>query len=130
MPNIGDFFITTLKKAHLEWGTHRHTSSRGLIYGEGYLQIPANIARQLQIFNSNQLGAITDYTCNSVDGFLQDVTLKASGCSSAGSIYAKQFQGSENLKVLGDWFSHINAIIGDRIKITWIGNISIEIERI
>ena len=37
MPNIGDNFITTLKKAHLEWGTYRHTLSRGLIYGEGYL---------------------------------------------------------------------------------------------
>jgi len=130
MPNRGDFFITTLKRAHLEWGTHRHTLSRGLIYGEGYLQIPANIARQLQIFNSNQLGAITDYTCNSADEFLQDVTLKASGCSSAGNIYAKQFQGCGNLKVLGDWFFHINAIIGDRVKITWIDNISIEIERI
>lgn len=130
MPNIGDSFITILKKAHLEWGIHRYTSSRGLIYGEGYLQIPANIARQLQIFNSNQLGAITNYTCSSVDGFLQDVILKASGCSSAGNIYAKQFQGSGNLKVLGDWFSHIDAIIGDRIKITWINNISIEIEKI
>jgi hypothetical protein len=27
MPKNGDTFITTLKKAYLEWGTHRYTSS-------------------------------------------------------------------------------------------------------
>lgn len=40
MANIGDNFITTLKDAHLRWGTHRYTNSRTRIYGEGYLQVP------------------------------------------------------------------------------------------
>lgn len=128
--NIGDNFITTLKKAHLEWGTYRHTSSRGLIYGEGYLQIPAKIARQLQIYNSNQVGVITEYNCNSIDGFLQNVILKASGCSRVGNVFAKQFHGSGDLKVLGDWFHHINASIGDRIKILWVTPTDITIERL
>ena len=52
MPNTNDSFITTLKKAHLEWGTHRHTNTRGIVYGEGYLQIPISEARRLDIYNS------------------------------------------------------------------------------
>lgn len=39
MPNTGDQFVTTLKTAHLKWGSHRYTNSRDIIYGEGYLQI-------------------------------------------------------------------------------------------
>ncbi len=42
MPSTGDSFITILKKVHLEWDTYRHKSSRDLIYGEEYLQIPEN----------------------------------------------------------------------------------------
>ena len=49
MPNTGDSFITTLKQAHLQWGSHRYTDSRGIVFGEGYLQIPAYIARNLNI---------------------------------------------------------------------------------
>lgn len=44
MAKRGDSYIVTLEKAHLEWGTHRYTGSRGLVYGEGYIQIPANVA--------------------------------------------------------------------------------------
>lgn len=130
MPNANDTFITTLKQAHLEWGSHRHTSSRGIIYGEGYLQIPVKVAQALQIYNNNRLGANTNYYCNSLDGFLYKTMLKASGSSKAGNIYAKQFHGSGNLKVLGDWFAHINAIVGDRIRIAWISPINIEIEKL
>ena len=56
--------------------------------------------------------------------------LKASGCSRAGNIFAKQFHGSSDLKVLGDWFHHINASIGDRIKILWVTPTDITIERL
>lgn len=31
MPNTGDSFITTLKQAHLEWGSYRHTNSKGIV---------------------------------------------------------------------------------------------------
>jgi len=119
MPNTGDSFTTTLKQAHLEWGSHRHTNSRGIIYGEGYLQIPAQIARNLNITNSNSTNNNV-YLCSSNDNFLTNVNLKATSCSHAGSIYAKQFHGSGNLKLLGDWFHHINAQIGDQIRIDFI----------
>jgi len=130
MPVAGDQFITTLKKAHLEWGTHRHTSSRGIRYGEGYLQIPMNVAKSIGIYNSNQPEATFIFNCTSVDGYLNNVSLKASGSSSAGDIHAKQFQGSGDLKLIGDWFNHVNAQIGDKVKITWTSPVDIVIEKI
>jgi hypothetical protein len=130
MPIAGDTFITTLKRPHLEWGSYRHTGSRGIIYGEGYLQIPRSEATRIGIYNSNYPGAITTVNCNSVDGFLTNVILKASGSSTAGDIYAKQFQGSGNLQLIGDWFNHVNAQIGDRVRVTWTSPTDIEIEKI
>src|SRR5690606_38271386 len=105
----GDSFITTLNQAHLEWGTHRHTNSRGFIYGEGYLHIPRSDAMRIGIYNSNQPGATNTFNCSSADGFLSNVLIKASGSSSAGDIYAKQFQGNGNLQLIGNWFGHLNA---------------------
>ena len=119
MPNAGDSFISTLKQAHLQWGSHRHTDTRGIVFGEGYLQIPAYIARNLNITNINSTNNNV-YLCSTSDGFLNNVNLKATGCSSAGSIHAKQFHGSGNLRLLGDWFHHINAQIGDQIRIDFI----------
>lgn len=95
---------------------HRHTCSRAIRYGEGYLQIPTPIARQLNITNSNSNNNNL-YTCNSADGFLTNATLKTNGCSNKGNIYAKQLNGNRNLKLLGDWFNHINAEKGDLIGI-------------
>jgi hypothetical protein len=119
MPNTNDILTTTLKKAHLEWGSHRHTMTRGIIYDEGYLQIPSSEARRLNIYNSNQVGGNNVYNCNSVDGFLNNVTLKATGCARKGAVHAKQFHGKKNLRLLGGWFSHVNAQIGDRVEIIW-----------
>ena len=130
MPNTNDILITTLKKAHLEWGSHRHTNTRGIIYGEGYLQIPISQARLLNIYNNNQAGGNTTYNCSSTDGYLKNVTLKASGCIRAGDVFAKQFHGRGNLKLLGDWFNHINAIIGDRIEIKWSSPTNIILRKI
>ncbi|MGY3190386.1 hypothetical protein [Lysinibacillus sp. TE18511] len=130
MPASGNTYITTLKRAHLEWGSHRHTNSRGTVYGEGYLHIPRPIARQFGIYNSNQQSANIVYNCNSIDGFLINETLKASGSSAAGDVYAKQFQGNGNLQLLGDWFYHLNAQVGDRVEITWTSPTDIEIELI
>lgn len=129
MPNAGDFFITTLKQAHLQWGSHRHTNSRGIVFGEGYLQIPASIARGLNITNSNSANNNV-YLCSSADGFLNNVNLKATGCGYAGSIHAKQFHGSGNLQLLGDWFAHINAQIGEQIRIDFISPTEILLTKI
>jgi hypothetical protein len=129
MPNTGNTFITTLKKAHLEWGSHRHTYSRGTVYGEGYLQIPASIARNLNITNSNSTNN-NIYICNSSDRFLTKVQLKSTGCNYKGNIFAKQFHGSGNLKLLGNWFSHVNAQIGDRVQIDFISPTEIFLTKI
>ncbi|GIN98104.1 hypothetical protein J6TS1_39740 [Siminovitchia terrae] len=128
MPRTGDTFTTTLKQAHLEWGSHRHTNTRGTVYGEGYLHIPRQVAISLDIYNSNYPGANIIYTCNSVDGFLHNASLKASGSSVAGDVYAKQFQGNGNLQLLGQWFSHMNAQIGDQVRIVWTSPSEINIE--
>lgn len=128
MPVAGDSYVLTLKQAYLEWGTHRHTQTRGAVYGEGYLHIPAHIARQFSIFNSNQANANILYNCNSTDGYLRNETLKASGSSKAGSVYAKSLQGSGNLRLLGQWFNSVNAQVDDTVRITWISPTEIELE--
>ena len=130
MSQAGNSYIIGLKQAHLQWGTYRHTNSRGNVYGEGYLPIPRPIATNFDVYNSNQTGAAIIYNCNSADGFLQNATIKASGSSQAGDPYAKQFQGNGNLKLIGQWFSHVNAQIGDRVRISWISPTDIEIELI
>lgn len=119
MPVAGDSFLTTLKQAHLEWGTHRHTSSRGLVYGEGYLQIPSHVAYNLEITNDKNSNRSQEYFFTTNDGFITDGILKASG-NQNDDIFAKQFHGSGNLKLLGDWFYHIGANIGDQIRVDFI----------
>ncbi|TKH40304.1 hypothetical protein C1I59_00590 [Paenibacillus polymyxa] len=130
MPNTGNSYITTLQDAHLKWGSHRHTSTRGTVYGEGYLQIPKHVAEAYNIYNSNQPNAITIYNCSSIDGFLNNVLLKASGSSFRGDPFAKQFQGSGHLKLLGDWFHHVNAVVGDRVKIVFTSPKDMLIEKL
>lgn len=130
MANTGDFFITTLRKAHLEWGSYRHTSTRGVVYGEGYLQVPRSEAKRIGIYNSNHPGQMNILTCSSADGFLENVTVKAAGSMEAGDEYAKQLQGNGDLQLFGDWFNHINAQEGDRVKVTWITPTAILIEKI
>lgn len=116
MPKTGDSFIVTLKPSHLGWGRYRHTNTRPIINGEGYLPIPAKYARAMNITNSNGIGN-TLYNCNSADGQLKDVTLLAQGASRAGYKHAKNFAGKGNLKLLGTWFASIGAQVGDRVEI-------------
>ncbi|QDH22192.1 hypothetical protein [Saccharibacillus brassicae] len=130
MAKAGDFFIVEIKQAHMQWGIHRYTNTRDPRYGEGYLQIPAYHARRLSIYNSNHRSASTNYTCDSVDGFLKEVVLKAAGCSKGGSVIAKQFQGRGDLLMLGDWYQHVNAQVGDKVKVTFKTPRYIEIEKI
>lgn len=118
MPKAGDSFITTLKKAHLKWGEHRHTTTRGIVIGEGYLKIPAKIAYDLEITNNSSTARPAKYDFSTADNFVSGKLL-ASG-NQYYSEYAKQFQGSGDLRLLGNWFSHINANIGDRIEVKFI----------
>lgn len=130
MPKKNDSYTVILKQAHIEWGIHRHTSTRGLIYGEGYIQIPSNIATSLDIYMSNKVGANTEYTCNSTDGTLKNVILKASGSQGQNLEYAKQFQGSGNLKAVGDWYHALDAQIGDEIKVSFTSPTDIVLSKI
>ncbi|WP_219904961.1 hypothetical protein [Arcticibacter pallidicorallinus] len=119
MPKAGDSFIAILKRPHVGWGTHRHTGTRKLINGEGYLHIPAYIARKFDITNIHGIGN-RDYTCNSADGYLKNSALIASGGTDRLSKYAKNLQGKGDLKILGGWFNHINAQVGDRIEVKFV----------
>lgn len=119
MPNTGDKFITTLLQAHLEWGEYRHTGSRGVVYGEGYLQIPSEHAYAFEITNDKGTTRSQVYNFNTSDGFITRGSLKASGNQSKPD-YAKQFHGNGDLKLLGDWYSHLGAQVGDRIEIEFI----------
>lgn len=130
MPKKGDSYTVTLKKSHIEWGSHRHTNTRELIYGEGYIQIPAEYATKFDIFMSNNPNANIEYTCTSSDGTLSEVILKASGSQGKDNLYAKQFQGSGNLKTIGSWYNKIKAKVGDKIKITFKSSTSIYVEKI
>ena len=134
MANTGNFYIITLKQAHLSWGTHRYTHTRGFVYGEGYIPIPIKYARRYNIVNSNATGGNdvlgqNIFNCRSVDEFFTG-TLKAQGNSAAGSNYAKQLSANNDLKALGAWFVHINAQVNDRIKVTWTSPTDIVIEKI
>lgn len=129
MAVAGNSYTVILKEAHLRWGVHRYTNSRGLVYGEAYIPIPAHIARSFNIYNGNspQNGfGFNTFNCISIDGFFSGV-LKSSGCSRRGEIYAKQFQGEGNLKALGAWFAHVNARVGDHVEVTWTSQTDITI---
>lgn len=129
IPNTGDTFITTLKQAHLEWGSHRHSNSRGIVYGEGYLQIPSDDAYRLNITNDKNPSQSQEYTFSTSDGFINDGVLKASGNQNKEE-FAKQFHGSGNLQLLGDWYNHINAKVEDQIQIDFITSTEILLTKI
>lgn len=132
MAQRGDNFIVTVQKAHLEWGEHRYTNSRGIVYGEGYIKIPADVARRYNLLNQNGtngkdvLGENLFY-CKSADGAFSGV-LRAQGCQEAGDIYAKQFAGDKNLKAIGDWYYSQGVTVGDRVKVTWTSETELYIE--
>jgi hypothetical protein len=129
MPNTGDSFITTLLQAHLEWGEHRHTNSRGIVIGEGYLQIPADVAYDFEITNNHSAIRSAEYDFSTSDDYIVNEKLLAAGNQHRVE-YAKQFQGSGNLKLLGNWFNHIDAQIGDQIEIRFISPTEILLTRI
>ena len=123
MANTGDSFIVTIKRPDLEWGEYRYTNSRGVVYGEGYIKIPAKEARRLKLLNTNgthggDVWGENLFNCMSADGRFSCV-LRAQGCSNAGEPFAKQFAGDNNLKALGDWYYSMGAQVGDQVKVTW-----------
>lgn len=133
MANRGDYYIVELERAHLEWGTHRYTDTRDIIYGEGYIQIPARKAYDFNIYNSNGTGGNDVwgenlFRCTSRDGLFEGV-LRAQG-NQSDDRYAKQFSEDGNLKGIGRWYQRIGARVGDRIQVTWTSSTDIIIEKL
>lgn len=133
MAERGDSYIVSLKRPHLEWGVFRHTDSRGTVFGEGYIQIPAEDAYRLNLLNQNGTGyndifGKNLFNCRSADGRFEGV-LRAQG-NQSDERYAKQFAGDKNLKALGDWFFEMGACVDDEVSVTWISDTDIEIELI
>jgi hypothetical protein len=130
MPRAGDSYIVELKDAHIKWGEYhpsRHSHTRNAIYGEGYIQIPADKADRFDIFNSNNpFGIGTDYNCVSYDGYYSGI-VRAQGNQGDG-IHAKQFAEANNLKGIGDWYNYIGAIAGDYVKVKFTSPNDIIIE--
>jgi hypothetical protein len=128
MPRAGDSYVVALKKAHLEWGSHRHTFSRpGIIYGEGYIKIPAPIAYDYEIYNSNNpYGANIYYDCSSYDGLYSGVLLAQGNQSNP--VFAKQFSEYDDLKAIGYWYYQVNAAVGDFVKLVFTSPSDIIIE--
>jgi len=120
MPTTGNQYIATLKKTHIGWGTHRTTTSRPKIYNEGYIPVPSKYAKAYTITNLHNKKQSNIYKFSTSDGFLKNEKLKASGNTKKGDIYAKNLHGNGNLKLLGTWFSHIKAQMGDQIKVEFI----------
>lgn len=129
MPKTGDSFITTLKQAHLEWGEFRHTNSRGIRIGEGYLQIPSDDAYNFEITNNSSPVRSAEYDFSTSDSFIVNNKLLASGNQNKAE-FAKQFHGSKNLQLLGDWYNFIDAQIGDQIEIKFISPTEILLTKI
>ena len=130
MPKKGNEFTITLGKTHLGWGTHRYTNSRETIYEEGYLPIPKAKAKEFDIYMSNKKDANYIYNFSTDDNFYSNEELKASGCSTKGDIYAKNLAGNGDLKLLGKWFTHIKAKVGDEIKISFTSPTNIVLSKI
>jgi len=128
MPQAGDSYVVQLKRAHLEWGSHRHKFSRpGVIYGEGYIKIPATFAYDYDIYNNNNpYCANTYYDCTSYDGHYSGVLL-AQG-NQKDRIYAKQFSEFDNLKAIGHWYYQVGADVGDYVKVVFTSPSDVVIE--
>lgn len=122
MASAGDIYTVTLKESHLDWGEYRNPTNRVPISGEGYIPIPRQYAEAYKIYNSNYKLNGFGYNlfyASSADGYLQDVTLLAQGCSEKGDIYAKQFSVKGDLQAIGSWYNYMNAHPGSEVIVEW-----------
>jgi hypothetical protein len=111
MPSAGNSFVVRLKSSHLRWGTlgdSRKHNQRSRY--EAYVQIPLHYARVYSIYSGSIFNGRTS------DGFFS-TQIRASGSAGDNLKYAKQFQGSGNLKLFGFWFQHVQAQPGDLVRV-------------
>lgn len=131
MAQAGDRYVIELTPSQLGWGEERYTNSRQARQGEAYLAIPRRYAKVYKLFNSNHTNGqdilgTNIYNCISMDGFLND-QIKSQGCVHEGDEFAKQFAGNNNLKLLGDWYEHIQADVGDKIEVYFLSPYDIQL---
>lgn len=122
MAIAGNTYTVQLGPSHLGWGNHRHTNTRNIIYGEGYIPLPIPTARSFNIYNSNNTNTGWGYNlfhASSIDGFLNNVPLLAQGSETAGDIYAKQFSVQGDLRMIGTWYARLNATPNNSIQVIW-----------
>lgn len=127
MAKKGNAYDIAIKDVHMNWGTKRQTQNRAAISGEGYIPIPSQKATEFGVFNSNALKntnpkvteklGVNLFNCFDQYGFVGQV--KATGTSQAGNVYAKQFSGFDNLKLIGEWFQKNNISVGQSINVRW-----------
>lgn len=111
MPVAGNVYQISLLPAHLRWGTlgdSRRRTPRSPL--EAYVPIPLRFARLFSIYSGSIFNGSTS------DGFF-NTQVRASGSAGDNLEYAKQFQGSGDLKLFGHWFQHVNAQPGDIIRV-------------
>ncbi|MDU1912510.1 hypothetical protein [Fusobacterium sp.] len=135
MAKIGSFTVD-IKDIHLDWGIPRDPG-RKREEGEGYIQIPMNVAIKLEIYNSGHIGedqfGINLFHAKFLDGFCEnrDIVLKASGNSGKKSKnyeYAKNLHGYKNLKLIKEWFDFIGATKDDKVQISITSFDTMELE--
>lgn len=130
MAKRGDSYEVKLSETHVDWGNYRDTYSRDRRDGEAYIPIPADKARRFKIYNSNfkeeGLGYNKFYVRAARENF--SGILKSSGCRRAGDVFAKQFHGDNDLRLLGEWFRMWGAEPGSTVYVTWLSPTEIEID--
>lgn len=112
---IGRYYVQ-LKKVHINW-IHNTGPKRGK---EAYLPIPAQYAYIFGILKGDI------YTCKYLESG-ETVELKAAGTQSRRD-YAKQFQGSKNLRILYDWYNCHDAVEGDYVVVSIYDNHHLTLE--
>lgn len=121
MPQTGDELINTFTTpSQLAWGTYRRTNSRPHRNGESYIPILRADARRLHLCNQNNgngLG-LNIYNVTSSDGTFSG-QLKTAGGIRRGDIFAKQFEGNGNLRLLTPWLQSHHAQVGDSVLFHW-----------
>ena len=123
-------YIVDIGEIHLDLGREREE-------GEGYIKIPLQKAKELELYNSTYLGkdeyGINLFYAEFIDGFRENevVILKTTGHSgkeSTNSIYAKNLQGLKDLKLIKEWFDYNNATTSNKVRVSIIAFNKIRLE--
>lgn len=131
MAQTGNRYVIELNRSQLGWGEERHTGSRTPREGEAYLAIPRPKAKAYNLYNSNKTKGLdilgeNIFNCTSTDGFLS-CEFKSQGCTEKGDVYAKQFSSNDNLTILGNWYKHMHAKVGDKVEVYFLSPSDIQL---